>query len=79
MNGARVAVVMNPRGRFLFTWRFLKAAMKSVGWYRFSSSSVAKVLIISLRSEVRVEELERQEIRCAIVSGAERHRGHLKS
>ncbi|RIB22185.1 hypothetical protein C2G38_2243465 [Gigaspora rosea] len=75
----RVAVVMNPRGRFLFTWRFLKAAMKSVGWYRFSSSSVAKVLIISLRSEVRVEELERQEIRCAIVSGAERHRGHLKS
>ncbi|RIB05318.1 hypothetical protein C2G38_2219929 [Gigaspora rosea] len=31
------------------------------------------------RSEVRVEELERQEIRCAIVSGVERHRGHLKS
>jgi len=76
LNGASVAVVMNPSGSLLSTWRFLKEEMKSVGWKRSSSSSVASELIVSLSSEVRVEGLEMQEIRCSVVSGAERHRGH---
>ena len=76
LNSASIAVVMNPSSSLLFTWRFLKEEMKSVGWKRSSSSSVASELMVSLSSEVRVEGLEMQEIRCSIVSGAEQHHGH---